>query len=141
MPQWIVDASVAVKWFVPEDLSDRATRLLAPGFDLIAPNLVLAEITTVLSRKAREGHVANDDASRIAEALPNFFSELVPFAPWLRESLRLSLSVRHPVYDCIYLALAAARQTPLITADGRFVAKLAGTPLAAHVVLLADWTG
>jgi predicted nucleic acid-binding protein len=40
----VVDASVAVKWYVPELDSQRAHLILAGGHRLIAPDLLLAEV-------------------------------------------------------------------------------------------------
>lgn len=140
MAIWIVDASVAVKWFVAEVDSDRAARLLDPSNDLIAPDLALAEIVAVLSRKVREGQMRADHANLIVAAVPNYFAEFVPFATLLNRGLELCLVAGHPLFDCMYLAIADARGLPLITADAKFAAKLAGTPFAKSVVLLSDWT-
>jgi predicted nucleic acid-binding protein len=42
----------------------------------------------------------------------------------LTPALELSLELRHPVYDCLYLALAQRRGVPLVTADERLISAL-----------------
>ena len=57
----------------------------------------------------------------------------------LEPAIEISFDLRHPVYDCVYLALALQRQVPLVTADERLVAAVRKLPrLAAHVILLAS---
>ena len=67
-----------------------------------------------------------------------------------REDVDLSLStladqvggctvVLHPIYDLIYPEAARRVDAQLVTADGGFIAKIAGTDLARHVTLLSDW--
>ena len=50
----VVDASVAIKWFVPEIHADAARRLLREGMTLLAPDLIWAEVANALWRKWRE---------------------------------------------------------------------------------------
>lgn len=45
---------------------------------------------------------------------------LTPCSGLLEAALTLSTQLRHPVYDCLYLALALRRNLPVITADRRF---------------------
>lgn len=52
------------------------------------------------------------------------------------DGFRASVELRHPVYDCLYLALAAALDASLVTADRRLVAAVRGTPWEARVRLL-----
>lgn len=48
----VVDASVVIKWFVPEAGSDAASRLLASEDRLEAPDLLFAEIQTRFGRRS-----------------------------------------------------------------------------------------
>ena len=43
MKRLVVDASVAVKWYVPEIHSEAAAKLLSGPYELIAPDLILPE--------------------------------------------------------------------------------------------------
>ena len=103
----VVDASVAVKWFVAEDLSDAAERILGRGDALSAPDLILVEVANALWKKARLGEIDRADADEALAALAADAIELQPTAPLVRRAHVLAGEIGHPVYDCIYLAAAA----------------------------------
>ncbi len=138
---WVVDAGVAIKWFVNEAGSDRADLVLEKGARLFAPDLALAEIANGLRRKERMNALSAEATLKAIEVLPRLFQSLIPCYSHICEATRLSQELDHSVYDCLYLAVARALNAPLITADGKFTMKLAGTVYAANAVLLADWTG
>jgi predicted nucleic acid-binding protein len=120
----IVDASVAVKWFAAEDGSDRAEALLATREALIAPDLVLAEVSNVMWKKLRRGLVPRDQVVTAARRLPQYFEQLIPIGELVERAAELTVALDHPVYDCFYLALAERERLPLISADGRLLALL-----------------
>lgn len=129
----VVDASVAVKWVLSETGSEAADALLDQ--DLMAPVLWLAETANVLWRKARIGEITAEQASaRLSELLTAPVASL-PIEPHLEPALKLALEIGHPVYDCIYLALALHHRTHVVTADRRF-ASAASTPARAGSVRL-----
>jgi predicted nucleic acid-binding protein len=129
----VVDASVAVKWIISETGSEAADALLDQ--DLMAPVLWLAETANVLWRKARIGDITAEQASaRLSELLKAPVASL-PIEPHLEPALKLALEIGHPVYDCIYLALALHHRTHVVTADRRFAAA-ASTPTRAGSVRL-----
>jgi predicted nucleic acid-binding protein len=135
----VVDASVAVKWFVLEPGADLALDLLRSATERLAPEFLMVEVATALSRRERLGEIPSGQASSDLKNLPLYFYEFVPSASLLDAAMALSLNLRHPLPDCIYLALSQQRGAPLVTADAAFVAKLANTPYAANSVLLTDW--
>jgi predicted nucleic acid-binding protein len=129
----VVDASVAVKWVLSETGSEAADALLDQ--DLMAPVLWLAETANVLWPKARIGEITAEQASaRLSELLTAPVASL-PIEPHLEPALKLALEIGHPVYDCIYLALALHHRTHVVTADRRF-ASAASTPARAGSVRL-----
>ena len=67
------------------------------------------------------------------------FDPLIAMQELIDEALKIAIELRHPIYDCVYLAAGRHLGVPLITADAAFVAKLAGTPDAQNVILLAGW--
>lgn len=116
-PQVIIDASVAVKWVVEEEFSDEARSLA--GQDLHAPDLLYIECANILWKKAAKGDLTLTQAERASKALQISPVMVVPSGPLLEKALALAGALRHPVYDCLYLALAAEKKMPLITADER----------------------
>ena len=130
----VVDASVALKWVVSETGSDAADALLDQ--DLMAPVLWLAEVANALWRKARIGDITAEQASARLSELKEAPVASLPIEPHLERALKLATEIGHPVYDCIYLALALHHRTHVVTADRRF-ASAASTPgLAGGVRLL-----
>jgi predicted nucleic acid-binding protein len=63
--------------------------------------------------------------------------DLRPSGPLLSRALTLAQRLRHPVYDCIYVALAQAEGATLITADQRLLARVARGRTRVAVVDLA----
>jgi predicted nucleic acid-binding protein len=135
----VVDASVALKWVVEEDRSEVAARLL-DGRPLHAPSLILVEAANALWVMQRRGTISADDG---ADALDRLAS-----APWsmpgdpgglVGQAFRLARLLDHPVYDCVYLALAMEAGAPVVTADRRFLnAARADGDVGALVVPLED---
>jgi predicted nucleic acid-binding protein len=125
---WVVDASVAVKWLIPERGSDNADRLLAAGEMLLAPDLVLVEAANALWKKAARGEVSVGEARRALDILRGGALETRPTPPLVRRALELAGQLRHPVYDCVYVALAEMEDARLVTADARLLTRGARKP-------------
>jgi len=113
----IVDASVAVHWIVETPFSYPA----APyrGLPIEVPWLFFSEVGNALSKYVRAGRTTEDIAVAGLEALATPMAKVASDVELAPSALRLSLLLNHPVYDCLYLALAQQRSAPLVTADGR----------------------
>jgi predicted nucleic acid-binding protein len=133
----VVDASVAVKWFIDEPGTAAAKGWLALGTRPMAPDLVVPEVCNVLWQRARAGDVPAGQAATAMSALERYYERLVPTAPLAERALGIALDLGHPAYDCFYLALAERERTRLLTADKRLARRLEGTTLAPLVELLA----
>ena len=120
----VVDASVAIKWFLLEPGRDEARRLQR----LIAPELIVAEVTNALWKRVMAGQITARQGIAASTALTQLLEPLLPIAPLAARALAIAGELRHPADDCFYLALAESRDLKLITADRRLVARLAGTP-------------
>lgn len=132
----VIDASVAVQWVVSEVDSDKAILLL--GNRLIAPDLICAEFCNALWKKAHRGEIGQDEAAEAVASFPKAGIVLVGMQAFLEAALAIARELRHPPYDCFYLALAQSAGLPFVTADGRLLRKIAGTPWSTRVVALAD---
>ena len=129
----VIDASVACKWFVEEAGSADAEKLLAGGDELVAPDLIVAEVCSAFWKKLRAGQMTAPQATAAMEGLPGFFDDLVPCHRLGARALAIAEALGHPVYDCFYLALVELNDVPLVTADQRLLARLAGTPWSERV--------
>jgi predicted nucleic acid-binding protein len=136
---FIVDASVALKWFVAETDSLVADELSAGNHRLFAPRLILTEVANALGRKAMAGFMSAAEACAYFRSLPHYFDGVLAVDELVEPALENACALRHPSYDLIYLEAARRLAAQLITADRRFTAKIAGSDLARHVTLLSDW--
>ena len=118
----VVDASVAVKWVLREIGSDAADALLDHD-GLIAPSIWPAEAMNALWRRARMAEITAKEASERLSELQNAPVPSVASQPHLHQALKLATEIGHPVYDCVYLALAVHHETHVVTADRRFAAR------------------
>jgi predicted nucleic acid-binding protein len=136
---FVVDASVAVKWFVAETDFLVADELSASNHRLFAPRLILTEVANALGRKAMAGLMSAAEACAYLRSLPHYFDDVLAVDELIEPAIKNACALRHPIYDLIYLEAARKVDAQLVTADHRFIAKIAGTSLARHVTLLADW--
>ena len=136
---FVVDASVAVKWFLPEADSGLARYLLAQPDMLIAPDILPIEIGNVFWTARRLGKM-DDTQAEIALAALRGIIALHSAEAMAEGALRLSFALDHPIYDCLYLLLAEQQDAQLITADQRLVRRLDGTNFSHRVRWLSDTT-
>lgn len=133
----VIDASVAAKWLVPEPDSHMAA--LALDEMLAAPDLLFAEVGNILWKKQQRGELDGEAARAGARFLLQVPIDVHDSAALMEDALALALSLQHPVYDCLYLALARRLDTTLLTADRRLHALIQSGPaedLVRHVRLL-----
>lgn len=136
---YIVDASVAVKWFVIEPHRDKARALLlAHGGDLEAPDFLLLELANIVWKKVRLGQIEQGNAFPILADTREFITRFHPGETLLDRALEIALALDHPVYDCLYLACAELSGRTLITDDRRLAGAVRGTTLEDRVETLAD---
>lgn len=126
----VVDASVALRWYVDSPGSPAAVALLEEEGSLIAPDLVVSEVGNAAWRLVRSGEIGAKHGRRIAAAIASAFSVLASGPRLSSRAFELALELEHPVYDCFYLALADLEATQVITADRRLLNKLQSTNLA-----------
>ena len=126
----IVDASVAFKWLVQEADSDLALALIGSEA-LAAPDLIYAEVANIVWRNAMAG--AMGDISTQLSRLDLLLDQVFPCQELAVAATTLAVELRHPAYDCFYLALAIAEDTELVTADRRLLAAVAGSTHADRV--------
>jgi predicted nucleic acid-binding protein len=116
----VVDASVALKWVLNEPRTEAALALMDE--ELIAPALWPAEAATALWRHVRLGEIDRDQALARLAALEQAPVASLAIEPHLAKALELAVEADHPVYDCIYLALALHQRAYVVTDDRRFSA-------------------
>lgn len=118
----VIDASVAVKWVVPEPDSDRAEVLLDHG--MVAPDLLFAGCANVLWKKVRRGELTKREADIAAQTLEQADLTLVSTRGYLALATSVAVELDHPAYDAVYLTVAEASELRLVTADDRLIRKV-----------------
>lgn len=118
----VIDASVAVKWFIEEDRSAEAQRLLNADADLIAPTSILYEVFHALWDAARTRRLLSNRLPDFADVVPTPFATLVPIEHLYAAAAAMAQSHNLPIYDCAYIALAQREHAELVTADERMFA-------------------
>jgi len=135
----VVDASVALKWFLPESNSAAAEKLLQAFLRgqvlLYAPELLLIEAASALWRRAilrQELTLFESKAIyRDLLTLPLNFQSSERMAA---SAFSLALAHRHSAYDAVYCALAHELDCEFVTADSVLVTKLRqALPFVRHV--------
>jgi len=115
----VVDASMAAVWFTNEPDLRGAARLLETESMLLAPDLMAVEATNAWWKRLRRREMDIVDIEQAVTRLMALHIVWIAAATLLRPAARLAAELGHPVYDCIYLALAASHAAPLATADDR----------------------
>lgn len=132
MTTYVVDASVAVKWFVDEVHSELARKLIGLDVDRRAPDFLLVEVANTMLKKVRAGDVAAANArgalSRVGRSV-----QLAPTAELVPTALELAMEHGRSIYDSLYVALAVREGCRLVTADRRLYNAV--SPLLAETML------
>jgi predicted nucleic acid-binding protein len=131
---FVIDASVAIKWVIAEP--DTPQALALRRHRLFAPELLVAECANVLWKKVRRNELSHPEAVFAARLLERAAIELTPMRAMLEAATTLAITLDHPAYDCTYLALAQSLSCDLVTADVRFATKTLPRGCRSKVVAL-----
>lgn len=135
----VVDASVAVKWFLKEEHSEESLAILETDRKLHAPIIAECEVAGSFSRALRRGDIDTSEAQNCFERWMLSLRTNVVSISHDREDViaghDLALKLEHPLADCIYLAMAKRIRATLVTADKPFFDK---TKKKHDVVFISD---
>jgi predicted nucleic acid-binding protein len=139
---FIVDASVVLKWFVPEIHSNAARRLLDAPHQYLAPDLLFTEVGNAIWKKVRRGQLTAEEGQELVADLVTVAVDTIPTRGLVDEAYALAINTEQTVYDATYLVLAVRLKTQLITADQRLEKGLSAHPiLAAHICTVQTFGG
>jgi predicted nucleic acid-binding protein len=128
----VVDASVVIKWFIPEPDSNKAVKLrdrhIKGSLTLIAPDLLVYEVANALSNHP---DLSVDEIKQDLEALLMLDLDLIqPSGEFVSSIAEDARKYAVSVYDSSYIALAKATSSSLITADRNLCEKAKKAGLA-----------
>jgi predicted nucleic acid-binding protein len=136
----VVDASVVVKWFVPEVHSEAARRWLVASHDYVAPDLLFPEAGNAVWKKVRRKELSPTQGRQLVADMSRVAVEVVAMGGLLPDALAVALRTNITVYDAMYLTLAVRLETKVITGDERFADRIAEHPLLRpHVRRVQDF--
>jgi predicted nucleic acid-binding protein len=139
MSTLVVDASVVVKWFIPEIHSDAARRLLGLRREYYAPDLLFAETANTIWKKIRRGEIDMRSGQKLVTDMGRIAVDTIPCRLLAEDAHALANLTGRSVYDSLYLALAVRLRTRLISADQKLVSAVEEySELAEHVEFVAN---
>ena len=115
----VVDASVAVKWLFPEIYTEAAKRVLKKTREIIAPDLIWAEVASTACKKIRQGQVAPEEALVLLREFQNYPIQTTESKALMETALLVAHEAGLSIYDALYLALSYDQDCSLVTADRR----------------------
>lgn len=133
----VVDASIIAKVFFEETHSRECIALLKGPGPFLAPDLIFAEVASVIWKRANKKELSLPSAAAAIDTLLMMPLETSDIRLLTQDAARIALSSGRTVCDSLYLALAMQRRCTFITADERLVNALAKGPFA-HAVA---WIG
>jgi predicted nucleic acid-binding protein len=134
----VIDASVAAKWFFQEEHSEDALSLLGNPFELKAPDFLYLELENLLCKRTRKKELSITEALEMEDEIISMPISSYPSAELRERAFELALETKSSVYDCLYLALAEALDSRLVTADGKFFLAISNSPLGDRILWVED---
>ncbi len=136
--RWVVDTSVALKWYFPETYDDVSATLLSASHELMSPDYLWIEFDNVLAKKVRLGEVELHEARRMRSVLQGLSIQLHNVIELLDHAFNIAIQTRCGVYDSAFLALAVQTDARLITADRRFFERVVDSSYRTSVTWIGD---
>ncbi len=115
---YVLDASVVIKWFIPEIHWEQASLLQSYSeSSLHIPDFAQLECTSILSKKVRRKELKINEANQIQELLLYMPVQMHSWQDLLLDAGQVAHETYRSVYDCLYLVLAKQLSGKMVTAD------------------------
>lgn len=138
MAHYVVDSSVAAKWFLIEEYAEAAWRLRLMGSALHVPEFFFLEFGQVVCKKHRRREIRLNEGIQMIHDVRRVPIQRHNDGALFTAALRYALEARAGLYDCLYLSLALQLDCEFVTADRRFIRTLSETEYADHVLWIED---
>ena len=122
----VIDASVAVKWFLPEPMSDAADAILDDDVVRVAPEHILVEVGQALLRAWRANGITLDAVQKAMDAVGEVV-QLTSTRDFATRAVAIAAEASCTNYDALYVAVADTLGGTLLTADDRLIDRLKST--------------
>lgn len=135
---YVIDASVAIKWYLPEEHSVHAVRLALLDIQLHCPDLMFAETGNILWKYVLRSECSHGKAVAIFRELKALSLKVWATPQIAEEALEIACRTKRTFYDSIYIALAVKNNCQMVTADLKLYDALKETPLKKHILWIED---
>ena len=138
MKKEVVDCSVLIKIFIPEEGSKDACEWLLGWrgfkFEVFAPQLVVAEFANVIWHKVKLKELEKSTARDILKDFLQLPLRLIEHNGIVEAAFSLAVEHDITVYDSLYAALAYKLRSSLVTADRKLAMKLKSAPITIQTI-------
>ena len=137
----VIDSSVAIKWFIAQDYSLEANKILdayqSQQITLIAPDLIYAEIGNIVWKIQRFQGLTNHEAEMILDLFQQIQLKIFPADELLKDAYQFAVNYQRTVYDSLYVVLSIRENCKFITADAKLYNAI--YPKIQNIQLIKDW--
>lgn len=141
----VIDASVVIKFYVPEILSDIAEELLSRAADgkllFFAPDLIYPETGNILWKKQRRRELTHEEVEEIVDAITTLPIRIESSKTVMSLAISIAVHSGITVYDAMYVAIARIYETQMITADKKLADAMAKTEFRNDIWWLGTGIG
>jgi predicted nucleic acid-binding protein len=118
-PSLVLDASAVLRLITHDPIASGWVEQVGQAPLVLAPELMLTEVANALWKLQRSAGLAGMDPQQLLADAADLVDQIEPDRHLQVEALALACHLNHPVYDCLYLALARREAAFLLTADQR----------------------
>jgi len=115
----VLDASAAVRLILADPAAADLAERVGGAALVLAPELMLSELANTLWKLRRADRLNDLDPQELLAEARELVDRLEPDRHLQAEAMALACHLNHPVYDCLYLALARREAASLISSDRR----------------------
>jgi predicted nucleic acid-binding protein len=115
----VLDASAAVRLILADPAATDLAERVGGAALVLAPELMLTKLDNTLWKLQRADRLNDLDPQELLAEARELVDRLEPDRHLQAEALALACHLNHPVYDCLYLALARREAASLISSDRR----------------------
>ena len=117
----VLDASAALRLITQDPAAEDLARQVEQMALVLAPELMLTEVANALWKLQRAGSLRDIDPQLLLADSRDLVDQIEPDRELQVEALALACHFNHPVYDCLYLALARREGAIVLSADQRLL--------------------
>jgi predicted nucleic acid-binding protein len=113
----VVDASVAIGWYLDEDYAAEALALYRSQPEIHVPDFFYQEVANVFWKRARRGEIQRSDVDDWLDHLLSASMKTHQSRGLVQTAWNFAIGIGMTVYDAAYLAVARLENCAVVTAD------------------------